>query len=181
MLSTVITAGAALIGVVVGGLITIRNQDRQSQREHARQWRDRRLTVYAEFSSAYRAYVAFALEPTANIVMKQHPQIPEMMPFFDDAGRPYKERLEAAVTAVRLVCETDATRHASSKVLSAVRQVAAARATSAADAVAPELFSRLWTAQYEFINAARAEVGLTALENHLPSEATAPSVPAQPQ
>lgn len=164
--STLVTAVAALIGVLVGGWITIRNQDRQWQREHAQQWRDIRLSTYTEFVSAYREYVAFALEPTAHIVVRPHPRVPELMPFFDGAGRPYKERLEAAMASMRLVCESDASKLASSRVVSAVRQIAAARSTTSADAVDPALFAELYAAQYEFINTARAEVGLTALTSN---------------
>ncbi|NUS42565.1 MAG: hypothetical protein HOQ24_02550 [Mycobacteriaceae bacterium] len=166
VVSTLVTAVAALIGVLVGGWITIRNQDRQWQREHARQWRDIRLSTYTEFVSAYREYVAFALEPTANIMVRQHPRVPELMPFFDGAGRPYKERLEAAMASMRLVCESDASKLAASRVVSAVRQIAAARSTTSADAVDPALFAELYAAQYDFINTARAEVGLTALTSN---------------
>ncbi|MGW0180800.1 hypothetical protein [Nocardia sp. NPDC003345] len=180
VISTLVTAAAALIGVLVGGWITIRNQDRQWQREHARQWRDIRLATYTEFVSAYREYVAFALEPTANIVVRPHPRVPELMPFFDGAGRPYKERLEAAMASMRLVCESDASRLASSRVVSAVRQIAAARSATSADAVDPALFAELYAAQYEFINTARAEVGLTALTSNplLTGESSSNGFPA---
>ncbi|WP_327149299.1 hypothetical protein [Nocardia sp. NBC_01329] len=180
VVSTLVTAAAALIGVLVGGWITIRNQDRQWQREHARQWRDIRLSTYAEFVSAYREYVAFALEPTANIVVRPHPRVPELMPFFDGAGRPYKERLEAAMASMRLVCESDASKLSSSRVVSAVRQIAAARSTTSADAVDPALFAELYAAQYEFINTARAEIGLTALTSNplLTGEPSLSSVPS---
>ncbi|MFD0412508.1 hypothetical protein [Streptomyces sp. NPDC127108] len=95
-----ITAGVALVGVLLGGWLSIRNQERLWQRDHARQWRDIRLSNYRDFVAAYRQYVAFALEPTANISAVPHPEREgDSTPFFDHVGRPYKERLDGAATA----------------------------------------------------------------------------------
>ena len=167
-LGNAITAVAALLGVFLGGWLTVRNQERQWKREHARQWRDIRLAAFSEFIAAYRQYVAFALEPTANITVVPHPRFPEMMPFFDDVGRPYKEKLESAITAVRLVCEKPDTKNAAAAVVAAVRQIAAARATSSADEVGQAQFDRLWAGQLAFRNAARAEVGLEGMDHDPP-------------
>lgn len=99
-----ISALAVLSGVLLGGWLTIRNQDRQWHRDHQREWRDIRLRTYNEFVAAYRQYVAFAVDPAARITAVPHPwAADELMPFFDELGRPYKERLEAAwVSALRV-------------------------------------------------------------------------------
>jgi hypothetical protein len=56
-------------------------------------------SAYRDFLAAYRHYVAFALDPAANITATPHPRYPgELIPFFDEAGRPYKERLESPAT-----------------------------------------------------------------------------------
>jgi hypothetical protein len=86
---------------------------RQWRREHVRQWRDIRLTAFTDFASAFRQYVAFALEPKANIGAMPHPRMPaEMMPFFDESGTPHKDKLESTALAVYLVCEFPETVHA---------------------------------------------------------------------
>lgn len=164
VLGPAISALAVLLGVVLGGWLTIRNQERQWHRDHQREWRDIRLSTYNEFASAYRQYVAFALEPTALISAVPHPQAPdELMPFFDESGRPYKERLESAWVALRIVCRSEQTVATGLQILTAARQVAAARANHGASEIPPKLFQQLWTAQDEFIAATRVELGVEGM------------------
>ncbi|WP_157877960.1 hypothetical protein [Streptomyces torulosus] len=165
ILSTSITAVVALLGVVLGGWLSIHNQDRLSRRDHARQWRDIRLAAYKEFAAAYRQYVAFVLDPSANITAVPNPRFPgELMPVFDQAGRPYKERLETAATAVRLVCESPDTLRATNNVVWSVRQIANTRATQSEAALPSETFIALWSVQQAFLLAARQELGLAAIQ-----------------
>jgi hypothetical protein len=86
------------------------------------------------------------------------------MPFFDEKGRPYKEKLEATRTAARLVAECEETDIAIARLLHLARQIAAARADTAADAIAPEMFDNLWSAEQAFLIAARQELGLPTLK-----------------
>ena len=86
------------------------------------------------------------------------------MPFFDEKGRPYKEKLEAARTAARLVAECEETAIAIARLVNLARQIAAARADTAADAIPPEMFDNLWSAERAFLVAARQELGLPTLE-----------------
>ncbi|WP_431911868.1 hypothetical protein [Micromonospora carbonacea] len=162
--SSAITAAVALLGVLLGGYLSLRNQDRLWARDHARQWRDIRLSAYREFLAAYRHYLAFALEPTANITAAPHPRHPgELMPFFDEAGRPYKERLEGGFATVRLVSELPETVPAAIAVVIAVRQIAAARATIAAVDISSAALEKLTAAELEFFGAIRRELGLAPL------------------
>ncbi len=87
-----------------------------------------------------------------------------MMPFFDEVGRPYKEKLEAAFTAVRLVSEHPDTVRTCIGVVTGARQVAAARANYSAADLPSEPFEELWSAEQAFLIAARKELGLTAME-----------------
>ena len=41
--------------------------------DHARQWRNIRLSAYKDFLSAYREYIAFTVEPAAKIFTEPHP------------------------------------------------------------------------------------------------------------
>lgn len=160
----VITAVVALVGVLLGSRMSFRNQDRLWWRDHERQWRDIRLSTHNDFLSAYRQYVAFTLEPTANITSVPHPRVPgEQMPFFDEIGRPYKENLEAAFTAVRLVSELRQTVNACVGVVIGARQIAAARAEHSERDLPSEPFQELWSAEQAFLVAARKELGLTAM------------------
>ncbi|MEU5002048.1 hypothetical protein [Streptomyces sp. NPDC021622] len=108
--------------------------------------------------------MAYTLEPTANITAVQHPRKPDsLMPFFDAAGWPYKEKLEEASMAVRLVTESAETLSATGDVVRCVRQLAALRATHCASALPVNDFERLQLAQNAFLTAVRRELGLTTI------------------
>jgi hypothetical protein len=162
--ASVITGLVALVGVVLGGWLSLRNQDRMWQREHQRQWRDIRLSVCNEFLAANRRYVAYVLDPGASITAVPHPREPgRLMPFFNETGRPYKEALEAGFTAMRLVTQRPETVRAGVLFVNCAREVAAARATLSEADIPSQAFERLWAAEQDFINAVRAELGLTAM------------------
>lgn len=160
-----VTALVTLSAVVLGGWLSLHGQNRSWKRDHARQWRDIRLTAYVEFVAAYRNYVAFAVEPEAQIKSVPHPRRPgEYMPFFDEKGRPYKEKLEATRTAARLVADCEDTATAIARLVNLSRQIAATRAVSAVDAIPPEMFDELWSAERVFLIAARRELGLPEIK-----------------
>lgn len=171
IVGNIITAVVALLGVVIGGLLTVRNQERSWQREHSRQWRDIRLAAYNDFLAACRQYIAFTLESTAKIKAVPHPRhAGQLMPFFDEAGRPYKERLESTFVAARLVSELQETVEKLFDVMNAARPIASARATMSEADVPSEYFNSLWLAERAFLTAARRELGLPAI-----SHATGPN------
>ncbi|WP_331731136.1 hypothetical protein [Streptomyces phaeochromogenes] len=165
-ISNGVTALVTLLAVILGAWLSTRNQDRFWWREHARQWRDVRLAVYRDFLTAYREYVAFARDPAANISAIQHPTRPErVMPFFDEIGRPYMERLEAAKTSARLVSEHPATVNAADQLVNRARMIAAARAEHDAGALPSQRFQELWAAERDFLAAARQELGLSPMSH----------------
>jgi hypothetical protein len=162
--SNAITALVTLLAVLLGGWLSVRNQDRLWHRDHARQWRDIRLGTYRDFLSAYREYIAFTLDPAAKIIAIPHPRhTGEMMPFFDEAGRPYKEKLEATLAAARLVSELPQTMDAIRELVRRARQVAAARAIHDPGETPAEEFEELWAAERVFAGFARRELGLAEM------------------
>jgi hypothetical protein len=137
--------------------------------------------VYTDFLAAFREYVAFALEAASSITAVPHPRLDgEYMPFFDEHGRPYRQRLEVAKTEIRLLSESDSVLLAADVVLLHARRVAAARGSHPVDAMPAKLFDELWAAESEFITAARADLGLRGV--HLPSltEAAAKQLETRP-
>ncbi|WP_146060522.1 hypothetical protein [Amycolatopsis sp. CA-128772] len=158
------TAVVTLLGVMLGGWLTTRNQKILWQRDHARQWRDIRLSTYNDFVSAYRQYVAFALDSNANISASPHPRKPdEMMPYFDEVGRPYREKLEATIMAVRLVSARRETADVAKELVDSARRIAAARATKTEQDIPTEFFDKMWQAQLKFLISARQELELSNL------------------
>lgn len=156
-----ITAGATLLAVVLGGWLTTRAQDRLWQRDNRRQWRDLRLGAYTGFLSAFREYVAYVLQPPVQIVAVTRPRSPhDLMPFFDESGTPYREKLEATKTALRLVSSRPEVVRASGALVGQARQLAADRASHTVETIPPERFDQLWAAERDFITAARDELGL---------------------
>jgi hypothetical protein len=171
IVGNLVTAVLALLGVLLGGWLSTRIQDRLWKRDHARQWRDIRLSVYKEYLGAYRQYVAFTVEPDVNISAIPHPRIPgTLMPVFDRVGRPYKERFDTASSTARLVSESTETTDKIMEVNRCARAIAASRAVHAVDEMLSDAFDRLWAAQDELLVAFRRELGLppappTALDN----------------
>ena len=159
--TTATTAAVALLGVVLGGWLAGRNQDRTWRREHAAQWRDIRLSAYSDFVSAYRQFVAFALEPGARISAIPNPRnAGKVLPFFDTTGRPYKERLEATAIRILVVSESSDTMRTSNDVVEGARRIAAARATHSETDVPHDVFASFFSAQKAFLNAARRDLDL---------------------
>jgi hypothetical protein len=157
------TAATTLAAVVLGGWLTVRTQDRLWRRDHQRQWRDIRIAAYTNYLNAFREYIAYVLQPTARIVAVPRPRPPnDLMPFFDETGGPYKERLEATKTALRLIAGRPRVVRASNVMVRYARLLAADRATHDVDAIPSERFERLWSAEREFVLAAREELGLAS-------------------
>jgi hypothetical protein len=156
-----ITATATMLAVLIGGWLTLRAQDRLWRRDQDRQWRDIRLNTYTEFINAFREYVAFFLQADARISAVPRPRAPgEPMPFFDETGTKYKERLESAKTSLRLVTDQAALVRASSAMVHQARKLAASRATHEVDELPSAEFDALWACEREFITCARTELGL---------------------
>jgi hypothetical protein len=171
MVGNVLTAVVTLLAVALGGWVSSRGQDRSWARDHDRQWRDIRLAAFVEFVSAFRSYVAFVGEPGTHITAVDHPNRPgQRMPFFDDDGRSYKEKLEATRSAACLVAAREETVDLIQKLVDQARRVAAARADSPAGAVPQEAFTQLWSLERAFLVAARRELGLPQLKLSLVSE-----------
>jgi hypothetical protein len=84
------------------------------------------------------------------------------MPYFDERGTRYKEKLESTKTSVRLVSGDQATVRALNQLVAGARSIAASRAAATVGAVPAEKFDDLWAAEREFVHAARQELGLTA-------------------
>jgi hypothetical protein len=158
-----VTASATMLAVLIGGWVTVRAQDRLWRRDQDRQWRDIRLKAYTEFLGATREFVAFTLNPQARIVAVPRPRDPgDLMPFFDDEGGRYRERLESTKTALRLVAGRPDVVRASSALVRQARVLASARAGAAVDSLPDEHFDALWQAERQFIEQARAELNLPA-------------------
>jgi hypothetical protein len=107
--------------------------------------------------------VAYVLLPSTVItaVPRQRPPN-DLMPFFDEQGNGYKERLESAKTALRLVSDNPAVVEASQRMVRCARQLAVHRATNEPGALPADGFDDLWAAERAFVAAARLELGLGA-------------------
>lgn len=159
---TVVTALVTLLGVALGGVLSVRNADRSWRRNHTQQWRDIRLTAYGDFVSAIRQYFVFAVDPDTRVLSMTRGNLPsDPIPIFGEAGRLYNEKLDATMLSVRLVSEHLKTVTAANELVRRARLLAAARATYSIDELPGELFDCMLRAQYEFVQVARLELGLS--------------------
>lgn len=164
LVSSIITGVVALLGVLLGGIITIRNQERLWVREHERQWRDIRLRVFEDFIAACRGTVAYISSPDAKIKSAPHPQRQgDSIPFYDEIGTPIRERMDAAVTKIRLISSSSETANSAHQMVFSIRDLAAARATYVHDEMPHELWLRVFENQQKFLLAARNELNLPEL------------------
>lgn len=162
--NSIIAGVAALLGVTLGGYVTIRNQERMWKREHDRQWRDIRLQAFDDFVTAYRGMMAYISSPEAGITSTPHPRrAGEWIPYFSESGQLFRERLEIAVSRLRLVVLSGDTSRCAHAVVYALRDLAAARAEHPHDGMPDDLYLRFFEVQQRFLTAARAEVGLPEL------------------
>jgi hypothetical protein len=156
-----VTAVTTLIAVALGGWLTSRAQERIWQRDHQRQWRDIRLTAYTGYLAAFREYIAYVLQPATRVLGVPRPREPhDLMPFFDEAGSAYKERLESTKTTLRLIAGRPGVVQASNAMVRHARLLATDRATRDVDEIPAERFEGLWSAEREFVLAVREELGL---------------------
>ncbi|WP_433664577.1 hypothetical protein ACQPW1_22060 [Nocardia sp. CA-128927] len=160
-MTVLIAAAMTLIGVAVGGWVTLLAQGRLLRRDHSTQWRDIRLAAYTGYLSAFREYVAYVQRPGVNVAVVPRPVRPhDPMPVFDETGAVYKERLEAAKTTLRLVSGQPRVVRSSNLMVRCARQLAAERADHDVETIPARAFEQLWSAEREFVLAARAELGL---------------------
>jgi hypothetical protein len=128
LINSIVTGAIALLGVMLGGILAIRNQERLWAREHERQWRDIRLETYGDFVAAYRSMLAYISSPDAQVTAAPHPRRPnEWIPYFDESGRAIREKMEASVTRIRLVSQSVQTARFAHQIVYAIRDLAAAR------------------------------------------------------
>jgi hypothetical protein len=160
-----VSGGAALLGAGIGAFIPFYRDKRLWKRESEKYWLDTRLATYKELLSAHRQYLAYVMLPDTLIEALPHPRFPgELMPFFDEKGRPVVERHDAAFSALRLVAMSQPTEQAMANLVTSARQVACARAEMQPKQLGSGLFEKTSSYEQAFINEARRELGLPELE-----------------
>lgn len=164
ILNSVVAGVVALLGVLLGGFITIRNQEKMWMREHDRQWRDIRLRTFEDFVAACRAMMAYITSTSAEITATPHPRrAGERIPHFTESGLPVREEMESTISKLRLVALMDETTIYAHRMVYALRDLAAARALYPHDEIPDNMFVQFFVAQQCFLTAARAEMGLPEL------------------
>ncbi len=155
----------ALVGVGLGGVLSLRAQDRAWRREEVRRWRDARRATYAEFVAAVRQYRAFVTGPDVGVEVWSHPDGTRLIPGVAAEGAEHQTRMEAAFTAVQLVAQDQETVNKAHLLSSIARRVAVARAVHGAGRVPSELDESLFIAERDFLNCARRDLGLLTVDD----------------
>ncbi|WP_203883988.1 hypothetical protein [Planotetraspora kaengkrachanensis] len=150
----------ALAGVGLGGLLSSRAQDRAWKREEQRRWRDARRATYGEFVSAVREYRLFVSGPDTRVEVWMHPDGTRLIPAIDSEDGECQTKMEASFTAVQMVAREQETVDKAHFLTSIARRVAVARVVYGPGKVPSDLDESLFTAERDFINSARRDLGL---------------------
>jgi hypothetical protein len=164
VMTIIATTFGPLLGVLLGAWATQRTQSKSWHREDERYLLDARRQAYGAFITAVRSYFAYAQSPSAKISSWSDPENDDIaIPLLDEAGVPYRERLDAAHANVRLVARTAITVEHAHQLARAVRKAVASRADFDAGRIPRDLYQAVWAAERQFINTIRSEMGMEAV------------------
>jgi hypothetical protein len=157
---------AALLGVVLGGLLTSRSQMQRWQREEDHKEREAIRTACAGYVAAARRYAGYIKNVNARVTV-----VPGNTP--DDARIHALDDpallmdLETASASVLLAVRSSTTVTCARDVRRVLADLAVARADRPGTGLPDELLATLRAAEAAFINAARVELGVPALTHGL--------------
>ncbi|MEV0611725.1 hypothetical protein AB0I81_00255 [Nonomuraea sp. NPDC050404] len=154
----------ALAGVGLGGLLASRAQERAWKREEQRRWRDARRTAYGEFVAAVREYRSFVSRPDARVEVWLRPDGTRLIPAIGPEGAEHQTKMEASFTAVQMVARDQETVNKAHYLAGLARRVAVARAVHRPGQVPGDLDESLFTAEHDFLNSARRDLGLLDMD-----------------
>ncbi|MFI9559399.1 hypothetical protein [Nonomuraea endophytica] len=155
----------ALAGVGLGGLLSSRAQDRAWKREEQRRWQDARRARYGELVAAVRQYRSFVSGPDTPVEVWMHPGGTRLIPALGPGGAEFQTKMEAAFTAVQMVARDQETVNKAHFLTSIARRVAVARVVYGPGKVPSDLDENLFTAERDFLNSARRDLGLPDMDD----------------
>jgi hypothetical protein len=150
----------ALLGVLLGGLLSSRSQTRAWNQEDTRRWRESRMATFGDFVAAVREFRTYALRPDARIRLIALPDGKRLAPGFEGDGTTRYQEIEATLARVKMVAQDQATIDAALLHLRLARRFAVARAVYGLGKIPEDLDTRLFTTELGFLNTARTELGL---------------------
>jgi hypothetical protein len=167
MSSVVLVLGpfVALLGVLLGGVLSSRTQRETWRREQDRREREAIRSACAGYVAATRRFISYVRDRNTKIAVVSDPE--------RGGGRThvledlsYHLEVENASAELLLVVRTVETVRHARNLRRTLSQLALARAERPGSAL-PEELSATRTAEIAFINAARAELGVPALDRGL--------------
>jgi hypothetical protein len=157
---------AALLGVLLGGLLTSRNQRQIWQREQQQAEREAVRNACSEYVSATRRFASYIKDINTTVTTVPGLAADEdPIHVVDDPS--FHFDLERASAAVLLAVRTSETVERARDLRRALADLAVARAAHPQAALPSERLTVLRATEAAFINAARAELGAPALARGL--------------
>ncbi|NYD51813.1 hypothetical protein BJY14_007796 [Actinomadura luteofluorescens] len=150
----------ALIGVGLGSLLSSRAQARAWERDEMRRWRDVRRTAYGDFLAAVRQYRSYVTGPGSRVNVSLHPDGRRLVPGIGQEDSEYQEKMEAAFAAVQMVAQDQDPVDAAHLLTRMARRTAVASAIPGAEAVREDIEQRFFSAEHDFLIAARRSLDL---------------------
>ena len=155
----------ALLGVWIGGRLTLRTQRASWERADQQHWRDMRHAAYTEFLGAIRDYRSYIGRSSTKIGARKHTDGLRLMPEFEPSSSHHIQRLDAAFAQVQLVSPDQGTVDAARRAARISRRVAVAKALEESAVIPYEFDLQFWEAQLAFVNAVRLEFDLPTISN----------------
>ncbi|BCB73696.1 hypothetical protein GCM10022251_79940 [Phytohabitans flavus] len=150
----------ALIGVMLGGVLSSRVQARAWKQEEMRRWRESRMATYGDFVTAVRSFRTYVLRPDSLIEVIALNDGVRMTPGFEGEGTFQYQAVEATLARIKMVAQDQATVDTAVRHLRIARRFAVARAVYGLDQIPRDLNDLLFRTELGFVNAARTELGL---------------------
>jgi hypothetical protein len=168
----IITAIGPLVGVLLGSLLSYRNQGRLLNQQATREIAEARRGTYLHFLESVRHYVAYTQSDEVRVTAVPHQHKPGVSnPVLDTAGTALRREMDAAQIAVRLIATSLETVDRAHFLVTKARAIAAARADHPAGAIPQATYDAVWAAERVFVDAARAELSLPTFDPSQPSYA----------
>jgi len=159
----IVSSIVALVGVWIGGRLTFRTQEKGWKQTESQRWRDLRQATYGDFLAAVRRYRTYVGRNETRFELAPYADGIRLSPRLDEQGMVHKQALDAALAQVQFIAQQQQTASATRTLVSMARRTAVAKTIYGSKTVPTRIDDMFWHSELAFVNAIRAELGLSPL------------------
>ncbi|GAA3215810.1 hypothetical protein ACFO1B_14825 [Dactylosporangium siamense] len=154
----------ALIGVWLGSWLTLRNERQKAQAEQRHREREELRRAYSRYLTACRQFVDYLKQPANPVDVIRSPDGRLVVPKLSGDGAALRQAVEAASADLLMVTSSPDVAEQARELRVAVLRFAIDRANSP-DGIVPDLsFRTFQPSEQAFLNAARRDLGMAAID-----------------